>query len=102
MATYLDVLVELLTDPEVRVEYLEDPTGWLQAAGVGFLCGEDVIAAGPILSSWLPDLATAFDQLDGVDPQPALGETELAAAVRVLAVLVEKVAATAPEGAGFG
>ena len=35
VATYLDVLVELLTDPEGRVEYLEDPTGWLQAAGSG-------------------------------------------------------------------
>jgi hypothetical protein len=95
VATYLDVLVELLTDPDGRSAYLEDPEAWLQRAGVGFLCGEDVIAAGPILSSWLPDLAAAFDQLGGTDPQPGLGETELAAAVRVLAVLVDKIPVTA-------
>ena len=102
MATYLDVLVELLTDPDGRSAYLEDPAAWLQRAGVGFLCGEDVIAAGPILSSWLPDVAAAFDQLEGIDPQPGLGETELDAAVRVLGVLVEKVSVTAPEDSRFG
>ena len=102
MATYLDVLVELLTDPEGRDAYGVDPAGWLRGAGLGFLCGEDILAARPVLTDWAPDLAAAFDQVDGIDPQPALGESELDAAVRVLDVLVEKVGAGAPGSARFG
>jgi hypothetical protein len=102
VATYLDVLVELLTDPDGRAAYVADPPGWLRAAGVGFLCGEDVVAAGPIISAWVPDLGVAYDQLAGTDPQPALGETELDAAVRVLGVLVEKVSVTSPADSRFG
>ena len=91
VATYLDVLVELLTDPAERADYLREPAGWLHDAGVGYLCGEDVVAAGPILGGWLPDLAPVLDLLAGVDPQPAVGETELEAAIRVVGFLIEKI-----------
>jgi hypothetical protein len=90
MATYLDVLVEVLTDPAERAVYLREPDAWLHDAGLGSLCGEDIVAAGPILQGWLPDLASALEVLADVDPQPALGETELDAAARVLGVLVDK------------
>src|SRR5262245_47492490 len=91
VATYLDVLVELLTDPAERASCLREPADWLRDAGVGFLCGEDIVAAGPVLGGWLPDLAPVLDLLAEVDPQPAVGESEVDAAVRVLAVLIEKI-----------
>ena len=48
MATYLDVLVELLHDPATRAAYLADPALWLRDSGLGYLCGEDVVAAGAL------------------------------------------------------
>jgi transposase InsO family protein len=98
VGTYLDVLVELLGDEDQQAAYADDPQVWLRAAGVGFLCGEDVVAAGPVLAGWRPELATACDVLDGVDPQPAPGETELAAAVRVLDALLEAAPRRGPRG----
>jgi hypothetical protein len=91
VATYLDVLVELLTDPGGRAAYLRDPGLWLQDAGLGYLCGEDVVAAGPMVTTWFPELTEAFAALEGFEPEPGLGETELAAAIRTIAVLIERV-----------
>jgi hypothetical protein len=84
VATYLDVLVELLTDPDARSAYQKDRSGWLRAAGVGFLCGEDIAAAGPVLRTWLPQLVSPFDVLEKVDPAPSDGEGELDAAIRLI------------------
>jgi hypothetical protein len=105
VATYLDVLVELLTDPAERAAYLREPTAWLHDAGLGYLCGEDVIAAAPVLRGWLPDVAAALEVLATADPQLGAGETELDAAVRVLGTVLEKVPLAddeEPERASFG
>jgi hypothetical protein len=91
VATYLDVLVELLRDPVTRAAYLADPVLWLRDSGLGYLCGEDVVAAGPYLCSWFPDLTAAFDAVERHDPAPRLGESELDAAVRVVQELLDAV-----------
>jgi hypothetical protein len=87
VATYLDVLVELLTDLDARAGYEKDPAVWLRTAGVGFLCGEDVVAGAAYLREWQPELGAALDELEGVDPAPRDGESELDAAIRVIEVV---------------
>jgi hypothetical protein len=99
VATYLDVLLELLGDEDQQAAYRADPLAWLESAGVGFLCGEDVVAAGPVLAGWRPDLAGACAALGRLDPQPSPGETELAAAARVLDALLDAAPRRAQRGA---
>jgi hypothetical protein len=100
VGTYLDVLVETLTEPAARAAYLRDPAGWLRDAGVGYLCGEDVIAGAPVICGWRPDLDPAFAVLEAADPQPAPGETELDAAVRVLGLVLAEVPLELEDEAG--
>lgn len=89
MATYLDVLVELLTDPDARAGYQKDPAIWLRTAGAGHLCGEDVVAAAPLLRGWQPQLTSALALLDDADPAPQDGETELDAAIRIICLVCD-------------
>jgi hypothetical protein len=89
VATYLDVLVELLTDLDARAGYQKEPAVWLRSAGVGFLCGEDIVAGAPYLRDAHPQLVPALDDLEGLDPAPQEGESELDAAIRVINVVCD-------------
>ena len=81
MTTYLDALAELVTDASARIEYRRDPAGWLAGKRVGGLCGEDVVAAEPLLRQWFgPDLPVTPRRRP--DPAPRPGEPEAASAIR--------------------
>ena len=81
MATFLDALAELVTDPSARARYRADPVGWLAEQRIGGLCGDDVVAAEPLLRQWFgPDLP--ISQRRRPDPAPRPGEPEVASAVR--------------------
>ncbi len=82
MATFLDALADLVSDPVLRAEYRTDPEAWLVDAGAADICGEDVVAALGVLQGWVPAVAEHLGVDDLPDPAPGAGETERAAAVR--------------------
>jgi hypothetical protein len=91
VATFLDVLADLLGEPEARSRYRSDPVAWLRALGSGHLCGEDVLAGLPVLAGWFPDLGDRTEGLESYGAGPLPGESELDAAVRTIDAILERI-----------
>ena len=107
MANILEFLRGVLTEPDAQEAFRKDPEAYVDDAGFVDLTGEDVVEAVLVLRRSLPDeLANrlgAFeddDDLPSVRPGPE--ETELDAAVRMLAFAIAEVGdvATVPAAAG--
>jgi len=107
MANILEFLRGVLTEPDAQEAFRKDPEGYVDDAGFVDLTGEDVVEAVLVLRRSLPDeladrLGAFEDDDDLPSVRPGPDETELDAAVRMLAFAIAEVgdATTVPAAAG--